>query len=202
VAVWGDFLLGYFVSEEEEDKQNVALTNVDVSSLAAVGGGLSIHGNTVLPSLEFPKLLSVEGNLRIGGSYGADNSLLTTLSMPALLHVGGEWLSISVNSSLASVEMGSLTSVAANLTIIHTNLVGISLPALDSVGSYLSVSSNPDLVSLEMSALTTVGGSLRIAENPNLPQCEACEILEQLGSFTGELSFHGNKPDECSDDCE
>jgi hypothetical protein len=225
VAVWGDFMLGDW-TEEEGARQNPALTSVDVSSLAAAGGWLFVYGNTTLQNLEFPKLLSIGGGVSVGGTQGTENNSLATLSMPVLLEVSGGGISILLNSSLTTLEMGSLVSVSGDIWITETvslkiaefgslssvagwlsfssnsALTIISMPALSSVGIFLDIKDNQVLASMGMPSLTAVGSRLYIYDNPSLPQCEACEILEQLDSFPGDFFFHGNKPDECTDDCE
>jgi hypothetical protein len=279
VAVWGGFNLGY-MTEDEEVRGNPALTSVDLSSLAAVGGEQTIYANTALPRVELPKLLSVGGDLRVGGVSGEENPALETLSMPALLFVEGRCVIVD-NASLASLELGALTSVGGYLAIggtdfletiwlgslasvggnlgIHwtdsletvwlgaltsvggsvsasrnSSLATIAMPSLVSVGEEIEIHSNPKLESLAMGSLVSAGYHLTITENAlltdlglgalktlgctsetgstthclqiwdnfSLPQCDACELLDQLEGFTEPFYIKDNKPDECPNDCE
>jgi hypothetical protein len=87
-----------------------------------------------------------------------------------------------------------------------------------SVGGQMWIGSNPALTSLGLGGLATFGCEpycwgedeeeecyetcLQITSNPVLPQCEACDLLDQLDGFTGTFEFEGNQPDDCPDTCD
>ena len=52
--------------------------------------------------------------------------------------------------------------------------------------------------------LVVVPGALGCGNDSNLvlPQCEACDLLDQLVAFSGTYSFEDNQADTCSNTCD
>ena len=85
-----------------------------------------------------------------------------------------------------------------------TNLHGLG--GLTSVGDQLHITGNPSLSSLEgLTALNQIAHYLRIYANVALPDCEICELAEQLDDGPAGFQVQGNFADECTpvpDNCE
>jgi hypothetical protein len=172
-----------------------------LSRLEEINGRLVIIGNESLGNIRLNKLKSVGGNLPSSGSM---NSNLKTPS---------DWhMEIEYNLILESLEMEMLASVSGTVIVEnHAALMSINLDNLSSIGGYFRIEQNAALKTLGMSKLTTLGCEkyyqgqetcLIIKENDVLPQCEACDLLDQLEGFTEEFDFQGNQQDECTEDCE
>ncbi len=74
------------------------------------------------------------------------------------------------------------------------------LPCLEEVGGDLDVSHNTYLTNLDiLGGLTSVGGALVIQENPALPYCAICPLLQQLTAAPQSTTFSGNLQDSCWD---
>lgn len=140
-----------------------------------------------------------------GSLFIQDSSGLTSLDgLDNLVSVGG-FLWIRGNPELA--DLGGLD----NLVSVDGDLGIISNPALESLGGLgglastasLHIQDNPALRDLRgLDGLASVSEELWIDGNPALPQCEACRLLQRLGGFEGDVEFHGNRPDTCSDTCD
>jgi hypothetical protein len=76
------------------------------------------------------------------------------------------------------------------------------LSGLTTVGGDLWFRINTALSSLGLDSLTTVGGVFCIQNNNLLPQCEACDLLDQLVGFTGTVNIKNNQMEVCLADCE
>jgi hypothetical protein len=46
-----------------------------------------------------------------------------------------------------------------------------------------------------------VGGDVSI-NNTGVPQCELCDLVEQLVGFTGAANFYNNQTDACPNNCD
>jgi hypothetical protein len=103
---------------------------------------------------------------------------------------------------LTDLDLGALTSVGGSLRIMKCLVSSLSgLSALASVGD-LDVMGNRALKSIDgLGALSSIGGDLTVRDNPQLPQCEACELLGQLVEPPGSFVASDNQPDTCSDTC-
>ncbi len=98
-------------------------------------------------------------------------------------------------------ELICLTSVGGNLSIINndalTNLDGLS--AITFVGGDLYICENAALTNLDgLSAITSVGEYLGIHGNIPLPDCEVCDLLDQLTNVPTEIEVHDNLDDACT----
>ena len=105
--------------------------------------------------------------------------------------------------------LSALTSVAftgGGLIIENNNSLADlnGLSALTSVGSgeysgYLAISGNNSLADLDgLSSLTSVGEYIDIYENPTLPDCEVCDLLDQMTTSPSPIDVHGNLDDSCT----
>ena len=111
----------------------------------------------------------------INGSLHMENTALTSFELPNLERIDGD-LDIYSNAAL-------------------TSLAGLS--DLLSVGGNLAIQINDSLTSLDMYALSEVGGGISIIQNFNLPQCDACDLVEQVGGEP--QGINGNlQQDSCS----
>ena len=78
-----------------------------------------------------------------------------------------------------------------------TNLGGLG--GITSVGIYLAICGNTNLTNLDgLSALTMLGFEFWIYDNDILPDCEVCDLLDQLTSGPTSISVHNNMDDTCT----
>ncbi len=178
-------------------------TQSDIATLAgytSISGDLYINCPLCTDLSDLVCLASVGERLLI-----ADNDTLTNLNGLSGITSVGLNLSISDNHALTSLYgLNGITSVGeggGGLTIsfntILTNLTGLS--ALTSVGWSLSFYDNYALTNLDgLSALTSVGGALYIDFNVLLPDCEVCDLLDQLTSVPTGIDVHDNLDDSCT----
>jgi hypothetical protein len=182
------------------------LTSIEgLSALQTVGGDLNIESNADLTSLGMDNLFSVGGGYldpESGGLVIDHNPALTSADLPSLTTIVGN-AEITDNDGLTTLSgLGALASVGGNLYVTMnaalTTLAGLGNVA--EVGDYLFVQGNGALASLGLSDLA-VCSNLTIVSNPVLPQCQACDLLDQLVEPPVSFNFWDNEPDSCSDDC-
>ena len=173
------------------------------SDVAILAGYTGISGdlNTMCPlctDLSELSCLTTVGR----GLFIAGNGVLTTLDgLSALTSVGGG-LFILGNDTLANLDgLSALTLVGGNLSIRNNealnNLDGLS--ACNSVGGELKIHNNDTLTNLDgLSALTSANNHWWIYENTALPDCEVCELLDQLTGGSTSLSVFENLDDTCT----
>ena len=78
-----------------------------------------------------------------------------------------------------------------------TNLDGLS--NITSVGWSLDIEFNYALTNLDgLSSLTSVGWILHIEKNYALPDCETCDLLDQLTTGPSSIDVHNNLTDTCT----
>lgn len=99
-AVTGDLVIG----------PTVAIEDVHLGALRAVGGAIRVVGNGLLRGLYLPRLESA-GAIAIDG-----NAVLTTISLPQLAAVRGG-LQITDDASLEAVELSALVSLDQELVL-------------------------------------------------------------------------------------
>jgi hypothetical protein len=110
--------------------------------------------------------------------------------------------SFSIMNSLDVDALEPYPCVTGNLVVSAPGMTSLDLPNLVSIGEGLGIINNDSLADLDgFGALATVGGDLQIGNNASLPQCKACDLLEQLVDFTGMFVSSGNQADDCTDDC-
>ena len=120
-----------------------------------------------------------------------------------LTSVGGD-LRVWDNDWLEGLDgLSAITTIGLDLSIVSNTALTTFAPLgnVTSVGHNVDIEYNPLLSDLGLEALTSVGWDLLIYENDDLPQCEACDLLDQLVGFTGTIAFYSNQADTCSDDC-
>ena len=145
---------------------------------------------------------TVECNL---GEYSGDFETGAQSDIAALTgytSISGD-MNIHESSSTDLSELVCLTSVGGDLSLEEnaalTSLNGLS--ALTSVGVDLEIFGNHVLTSLDgLSALTSVGDNLWIDQNSVLPDCEVCDLLDQLttGPSPSEMCVADNLDDSCT----
>jgi len=204
----------------------IGTVSFEAPNLTSIGGRLALGCSSApegegLIGASFPALVSVGDEVQVSSCHG-----LVTLSAPALEETGGQ-IMIADAHALTELEVGALTTTNAitlqnigltdlagfgGLTTLETDLV-ISymhwlenldgLDNLTSIGSDIFIHSNEVLTDVTgLESLTSVGGTFfQIYNNIQLPQCEACNVLDQLVGFTGSVSVYGNQADTCADDC-
>ena len=63
----------------------------------------------------------------------------------------------------------------------------------------MRIHDNDALTNLDgLSALTSVGRDLNIFDNAALPDCEVCDLLDQLTSGPTSIDVHDNLDDSCT----
>ena len=144
----------------------------------------------------------VECNL---GEYSGDFETGTQSDIAALTgytSITGD-MNIHESSSTDLSELICLTSVGGDLSLEDnaalTSLDGLS--NVTSVGVDLEIAGNHVLTELDgLSALTSVGDNLWIDQNSVLPDCEVCELLDQLttGPSPSEMCVEDNLADTCT----
>ena len=91
----------------------------------------------------------------------------------------GEYLRIYDNDALTNLDgLGALASVGGGLSSILQNAALTSLNGL--------------------SGITSVSGTLEIYGNYVLPDCEACDLLDQITSGPTTLNVGNNLDDTCT----
>jgi len=120
----------------------------------------------------------------------------------------GEVLYISQNAALTNLDgLSGITLLDGGLGIVNnptlTNLDGLS--GITSVGEGLEINGwleilfNAALTNLDgLSALTSVSNDLYISDNTVLPDCEACDLLDQLTTAPFLIDVHDNLDDSCT----
>ena len=154
---------------------NATLAHLDgLNSITSVGGSLAVNWNGALTNLdELSVLASLGGRLQI--EY---NPALTNLDGLSGITSVGDYLNISGNGAL-------------------TNLDGLS--GITSVGGNSWIQYNMALTNLDgLAALTSVAGDLLVYFNTALPDCEACDLLDQLTVEPTSIEVHDNLGDSCT----
>lgn len=201
---------------------NPSLTSlVGLDSLAQVGGDLTVSSNPALTSLG-----GLDRLVLVGVSLGIfSNPVLTDLgSLSRLTEI--EDLVVQGNGALTSLAgLGGIAAVRNDLMIQDNDSLE-SLDGLDnieSVGHDVRISGNPGLASLDgmgslaevssyllvadndglatldgLDALTEVGWSLGVRYNAALPDCEVCELIDQLSSLPDPTDVYDNLDDSCT----
>ena len=188
---------------DDEDPCSGSASVFEPSDFSAIADCTSISGSlfVVCPSCtdlsELNSLTSVGHNLRID-----DNDALTNLNgLSGLTSVGG--LEIGGNDALTNLNgLSNITSVGGDLEIWNNdaliNLDGLS-GITGSVGGGLKIWDNDALTNLDgLSALTSIGTYFDIYFNVGLPDCEACDLLDQLSSTPTDIDVHDNLDDTCT----
>lgn len=119
---------------------NTAMTTLNTPVLATLNGDLDISGCSALTSASFPALTSIPFTLN-----AHDCTSLVSFSAPILASISDQcWLYF--NPAMTSVNLNSLTSVGLDLLFNGCGCVGISLPALASVGGNAATQNSASLV--------------------------------------------------------
>jgi hypothetical protein len=95
--------------------------------------------------------------------------------------------------------LGSLVSMGASFSIEGNN----SLTSLEGLTSFtevpiLTIEANDSLANLDgLTSLTSVSMDVMIGSNPNLPDCEVCDLIDQLTTYSS-ISVENNLDDSCT----
>lgn len=155
---------------------NAVLTDVDMHSLTSIGGYLIIKDNALITTTAWLSALETVRGVYVGGP------VLTTLSLPAAVSVGG--LSNPGDSSgvingdvLTTISLPALTSPPGTLNILQAaQLQTLSFPVLTSMGGALILDDNDSLHTVTLTNLDSVTDQLTISNNAVLSNLD-------LGSF-------------------
>lgn len=159
--------------------QASSLETVYLPALVSMGALLMPYSCQALREVNMPVVTTM-------GSIDLYKSGIQTLALDSLQQIDGsvdlaETQLISL--SLPSLEQIAWTSYISNCPA----LTSIDLPALQTVGNFLSITVNPILQSVFLPLI--VNTSLQIQSNPMLPECS----VAPLGTHTGiELLSSGN----------
>jgi hypothetical protein len=171
-------------------QQNAALAGTSgLGALESVAGGVNISNNA--------KLTEVSGFDALGGIGGSltvtQNALLNGAAFPKLATLGSS-LSVDSNAALTSFAAPLLRLLPEAFEFTGNGKAAtptsLSLPALTTVTTALTISNNPGLTQLDgLSALASVGGAVSIQSNATLAQING---LATLSNVTGALSILSN----------
>ena len=187
---------------------NSTLESFHLPEIDALEGGLQIHFNNLLPTVQMPQLttvgkLSVQSNESLEVVHMAN---LTSADDVEVLSKGGAWMPVKWISfpvletlhwnlkitDLLALEGVYIPQIEAidNFTLVDTaTLTDFHLPALKHVTGNMNVRDNQSLVSLRLPSLESVGKSLWIhggwwtLEEVEMP------LLEEVGSY---FTFENN----------
>ena len=148
--------------------------------------------NTELTSLYFPNLVTVKGHV-----FVQENDDLGSIDMSSLEKVDQSFF-IGSNDDLDSLDLDDLAEVGEEFVItFNKSLDSLDLGNLAEVGDYLKISFNESLTSLDGGDLEWVP-NLTIMGNTALPDCEACELLDQFSELPIYVIVHDNLDDSCT----
>ena len=155
-------------------------TQSDVAALAgytSISGTLFVNCHSCTELSELVCLTSVDMDLWI-----YENNTLTNLSGLSSITSVGWCLAISDNPALTNLDgLSALTSVNEGMVF------------------GLLIDNNASLTNLDgLSALTSVGDNFLIHFNDILPDCEACDLLDQLTTPPISIEVHTNLDDTCT----
>jgi hypothetical protein len=168
----------------------------NLASLTTVTGRIHIASNTLLTTINFPKLatvkqLDVRSNpvmaslllpqlVTAGRGDISYNAVLTNLSFPALTSVDGD-LWVTSNPALTSVGVPVLAAAKTIRFYQNDLLATLSFPALTSAQGGLNVTSNPAVTSISMAKLGSVGSNVELSSNPVLASLQLPELATVAG---------------------
>jgi hypothetical protein len=144
-----------------------ALTSIELGALTTVGEHLTFMSLPTVASVNVNGLVSVGGNLTIGGyeypsfpnvdAYsGGGLEQLTSLQIANLQTIGG-WLDAESDFSLPSFVLPSLVSVGSGIYLYAVNATLVSLPLLETTGSGILITHCDALATVSFPALRTTG---------------------------------------------
>ncbi len=110
------------------------------------------------------------------------------------------FVSIRNNPMLAGLDgLAGLTSIPVNLTVTSTGVTSLEgLHNVTSIGE-VTIQGNSELTSLDgLRSLTRIFTHVQIYGNERLPDCEVCQMLEQLTSSPTTIGASGNLDDTCT----
>ncbi len=177
------------VDESVNISSNTVLENIDhLVSLAWVGGSVVLYDNPALESLGgLAGLALVDGGLFIGATQGGDEEPLVVLGNDLLADLSGL-------SSLARV--GGL-SIVGNAAL--TGLDGAA--CLQSIYGDFDIRMTPAVETISLPRLRAVRSRLHFLDNDALPDCEACELLDQLTLGPDYINVYDNFGDNLGHVC-
>lgn len=157
---------------------NPLITDIDALSRITSADNVVILANESLENIDgLTSLTEVRGYLEIG-KKNANNTKLENLDGLSNVTYVGEHLWIGYNDSLQNLD---------------------GLAKIQWIGDYLAVFGNASLADAAgLNGLKTLCGFLNIAENPQLPNCQATKIREETVLNCG-VCVRLNQSDSCPD---
>jgi hypothetical protein len=150
---------------------NEKLKDIQVSSLAFIGGDCRLSNNTNAEVIDFPGLIEIKGTLDLNGF----NKLSHFAGFGGLLKIGGD-LSIRSNEVLSDLD-------------------GFS--KLDSLGGYLRIYANPSLATMNFASLTSVN-LISVFSNPRITSFNGFFNSQIIINTGVEISWNSGLNDFCS----
>lgn len=149
---------------------NTSCDSIILPDLASINGGVQLHQNAQLESVDLSKL---ESGLT-AEFYSHLNTSLNYLDLRKVNSIG-DYFYLHNNVSLEYLNLTSLISIGGYFYIFNSGLTDLNT----------------------LAALTTINGNCDIASNFNLSDCSAlCTVLEGNG-INGMINI-SNNPSECS----
>ncbi len=173
-------------SESETETQSEQSTEVDTSSSTS----------SDFPSDTDSDTDSESDNCLEGNSFYIYNNLDLLEIEPFNCFDG--WLIITQFTNIV-LSLPNLKWIGDRL-LIHSNsdLQTIEFEKLSSV-PFLAISGNSQITNLDgFVNLLSVSENFQIKQNPQIPDCEVCELLAQLDEEPYEITVHSNLDDTCS----
>jgi len=154
----------------------VSGTAIDMLSLPALirsSGQIAVNGNANLATIDLPQLQLLD-RIVIDSA-----PRLTTISAPALITATALDLQ---SSPIATLALGKLTSIIADLRISGTALTAVDgLGALQTIGGALTLSGDTQLASLAgFAKLSSVRGAVTIDSCPALSADEIAALIARV----------------------
>jgi hypothetical protein len=122
-------------------------TPVSFPALRGVTGNILDSNDPSTPSLSFPVLVSA------GGLELTQDTAVTTVSAPSLTWLGTTGLSIHDDPALATLNLGSLATMAGDISIVNDAVLkAFSVPRLQSTGA-IDIRNDTALTQLDLSGV-------------------------------------------------
>jgi sugar lactone lactonase YvrE len=112
---------------------NAAATAIDLPNLTTVGGSVSVDGNAAATSISLPSLTSTGGSVSVAG-----NAAATAIDLGSLTSAGGS-VSVDGNAAATGIDLSSLDSVDGDVIITDNPNADVELGSLTTVTGDITV---------------------------------------------------------------
>jgi hypothetical protein len=117
-----------YVKGNTEFSSNPSITSIVLSVLTWTGANFIVHSSTSLAHVQVAQLV------RIGGAFRFEDSMVTTLTLTSLTHVGGDF-TLKGNSLLATLSIPAFATVTGNVYICNNAALTLPIYLASSVRS-------------------------------------------------------------------